>query len=143
MRKPTAEVRLDCLTPDPRFELPADPKLTDRIALARKREIPVTRATVPLPDIRVHDSERMRQIRAALLEAPSLCERIATALHDPAYPRMLLFRDLEGRLVMFDDYVGYAVAEDLGMSEVRAMILGEGTDLAQPSDFALWVQAPE
>ncbi len=71
IRNRTVEVPLDSLTPDPKFELPADPKLTALIALAMKREIPITRATVPLPDIRVHDSERMRQIRAALLEAAS------------------------------------------------------------------------
>ena len=40
-------------------------------------------------------------------------------------PPLLVYRNDTGRLVMFDDYVKYAVAKDMALNHVRVQILGE------------------
>jgi len=127
MRK--ERVRLDQIDWDAEspFRPPVEERLVQLIADVMKGKAPHWQTTVPLADLvvrhpptlaRTQTAPEYRQMREAVLK---------TLLDDQ--PALMAFRDEHGRLVMFDDYLFYAVALDADLPMIKVYIVGEAAPI--------------
>ena len=119
-----AWVRLSLGTPGDLYAPPLDDRLVALIRRVERREIPSSKTSVPLAELEVHHPPTLEKVRANLRENPSTHNSLVKLMLDER-PRLLVYRNEAGRLVMFDDYAKFAVAQELGFRQVRVQILGE------------------
>ncbi len=113
--------------PFKRFLPPVDDHLIQMIADVEKGKLPRRTTTVRLVDVDVHHSPTLATARAGLVEEPSLHGIHAELVKDmlAKRPTWIVYRAENGRLVMFDDYLAYVVAQEIGLEWVNVQILGE------------------
>ena len=104
------------------WSLPVDARVKDLLRRAHAGDVPMTRATARLADLEVHHPPTLQKVRASLHEEPSIRNSMALVLLNER-PPFLVYRNDAGRLVMFDDYVKYAVAQGMGLKDVRVDII--------------------
>jgi hypothetical protein len=122
-----AKIKLRDITPPAAGDLFAPPRDDSLVALierAEAGELPTSRMTVPLAALTVHDPPVLEKIRAHLREEPSTRNAIVQLMLDER-PALIVYRNDAGQLVMFDDYVKYSVAVDMGLREVHVQIIHE------------------
>ena len=117
-------IRLGDIHDSGQFSPPIDPSLVNLLKSAMRKEIPVARATVVLADLEVHHPPTLERVRASIQEEPSLYRAVVETVSEER-PCMVVYRNEAGRLVMFDDYLLYVAAQDVGLQEVDVQILGE------------------
>jgi hypothetical protein len=105
------------------FYAPPDDALIALIH-AEAGEIPTSRTSAAVADLDVHHGPALERARASLREEPSLHHLLVTTMLEDR-PHLLVYRNEAGRLVIFDDYAKLAVAQELGLREVRVLIYGE------------------
>ena len=125
---------------------PLDPRLADLISRAGRKVIPSARARVRLAELTVHHPPTLALVRGAFTEDPAFYGQILTRLLAPRRtvpglglrgagegPRWLVYRNEDGRLVLFDDYAAFVAAETVGLDSVDVVILGEAPPPRTPS----------
>lgn len=113
--------------PFKRFLPPKDDRLVQLLKDVESRKAPSWRTMVRLADLGVHHGPTLASARAGLREEPSLHGVHADLVKDmlTRTPTWVVYRGVDGRLVMFDDYVGYLIAQEVGREWVNVQILGE------------------
>jgi hypothetical protein len=113
--------------PFKRFLPPTDKRLAQMIADVQRGKLPHWTTTVRLADLDVHHTQTLASARAGLVEEPSLRGIHAELVKDmlSKRPTWIVYRAENGRLVMFDDYLPYVVAHEIGLEWVNVQILGE------------------
>lgn len=83
--------------------------------------------TVRLTDVGAHHAPTLASARAGLLEEPSVHGIHADMVKDMLAKRLtrLVYRAEDGRLMMFDDYLPYVIAQEIGLEWVNDQIVGE------------------
>jgi len=110
--------------PESTFLPPYDARLKDLVMAMYRGRINHWQTTVPLADLGVHHPPTLARTQTALRADPKLRGATLKVLLDKQ-PALVAFRDETGRLVMFDDYLFYAVALDAGLTQVTVCIMDE------------------
>ena len=104
-----------------RLQLPTEPRLVQLCTDVLTQKQPSYVRTARIADLEVDRPEMLPRVRSVVAEEPSLKLKMFT---DPEY-RWVVYRNARGRLVMFDDYLAYAVARAIGFTEIRVQVCGE------------------
>lgn len=110
--------------PGDMFYVPRNDQHVQLIKRGLNGEAQMIEATVPLAEVEADDPSTLERVKAHLRESPAIWENAARDLLH-GQPRLLVFRNAAGKLVQFDDYVKFAVAQDLGLPRIHVLILGE------------------
>jgi hypothetical protein len=105
----------------------ATPRINPTHRVVQNGKAPSWRTTVKVAELGVHHEPTLASARAGLREEPSLY-----GMHADLVKGMLVYRSQDGRLMMFDDYVGYLVAQEVGREWVNVHILGEAAPTRMP-----------
>jgi len=127
-RLEVCRVRLDELNMDSPFLPPVDDRLVQLIADVMAGKAPHWVTTVPLADLGVHHPPTLAALRANP-EYSQMRGATLKLLRDNQ-PNLMAFRDENGHLVMFDDYLFYAVALDANLTMINVYIVGEAAPIS-------------
>ena len=113
---------------------PTDERLVQLIKDVQTGKAPSWKTTARLADLGVHHPPTLASARAAMRSDPEY-SKYRTAFMEHAAeerPWWIVYRDESGRLVMFDDYASYVVAQETGVTMVDVTILGEAEPTTKP-----------
>ncbi len=117
-----------------RFEPRGDVRGLDLLVRALNRRIHVWSLTVPPAEVVPCDPDTLTRVEGTLAEEPNLREALVHGLLQGTLPALLVYRNAQGRLCVFDDYATLAVAREANVPRVRVVVLGEGAEWLQPED---------
>ncbi len=118
------------LTPDDRFSPPetAEERFGRVIRVAMQGEIDVRYLSVDPATLVPQAPAALENAKASLINDPSLRENMLRDLLDGNGPTLLAYRNGDGSLCAFDDYLTSAIAQEAKLSNVQVMVLGEGDE---------------
>ena len=124
---PTLE-RAKRIQPYRRFCPEAEEDLTRLVGAAMQRTVRVRYLSANPASLVCQNTLALEKARANLAEEPTLREATLRGILDGSLPAILAYRNNNGDLCSFDDYLELAVACDAKLDEVRVVVLGEGSE---------------
>lgn len=114
--------------PGDRHWTPDDPAFVEKFKRCHAGEAPVRRARVKVADIVPVWEPGVNRARLFLIEEPTTRELFADMVRDPKMRKKNLFtlyKGDDGRIMMSDDYTKFAMALDLGVQDVEAVVMDD------------------
>ena len=124
------------IQPYRRFCPEAEEDLTRLFGAAMQRTIPVRYLSANPASLVCQNTLALEKAKANLVEEPTLREDTLRGILDGSLPAILAYRNNNGDLCSFDDYLKLAVACDAKIDEVRVVVLGEGNEWLKTKDQA-------
>ena len=119
---------------DRRFSPELDERLGRLIAAAKERKIRVRYLSASPASLALHNAEALEKAKVNLVEDPTLREAVLRGILDDSLPAILVYRNNNGDLCSFDDYLKLAVALDAKIDKVRVVVLGESDEWFKAKD---------
>ncbi len=120
--------RVKRIQPYRRFCPEAEEDLTRLVGAATQRTIRVRYLSANPASLVSQNTLASEKARASLVEEPTLRADTLRGIRDGSLPAILAYRNNNGDLCSFDDYLKLAVACDAEIDEVRVVVLGEGNE---------------
>ena len=133
--RPTLE-RVKRVQPYRRFCPEAEEDLTRLVGAAMQRTIRVRYLSANPASLVSQNTLASEKAKATLVEKPALREATLRGILDGSLPAILVYRNNNGDLCSFDDYLMLAAACDANIDEVRVVVLGEGNEWLQTKNQA-------